>query len=164
MLDQDAGVFDYEEAGGAGLGCGVLVFDSLLHPDYFGADGDGAVDDRRNVFGAAKNVDDFDGLRFRDVFEARVGFFAEDFGFVGVYGDDFVADGLHVLSDGETRASGIGREADYGDDFVVFEDIGDFVVTAWPVIGDRCSHDECVCRRAAKLSRRPVGIGAEGLA
>ena len=35
VLDQDAGVFDYEKAGGAGFGCGVLVFDSLLHPDYF---------------------------------------------------------------------------------------------------------------------------------
>lgn len=107
MLDQDAGVFDYVEAGGAGFGGGILVFDSLLHPDDFCADGDGAVDDRWNVFGAAEDVDDFDVLRFWDVFEAWVRFFAEDFGFVGIYGDDAVAGGLNVLSDAETGAAGI---------------------------------------------------------
>ena len=107
MFDEDAGVFDYEEAGGVGFGGGVLVFDSLLHPDYFCADGDGAVDDGRNVFGAAEDVDDFDVLRFWDVFEAWVRFFAEDFGFVGIYGDDAVAGGLNVLSDAETGAAGI---------------------------------------------------------
>ena len=107
MFDEDAGVFDYEEACGAGFGGGVLVFDSLLHPDYFCADGDGAVDDGRDVFGAAKDVDDFDVLRFRYFFEAWVGFFAENFGFVGIYGNDAVAGGLYVLSDAETGATGI---------------------------------------------------------
>ena len=108
MFDEDAGVFDYEEACGAGFVGGVLVFDSLLHPDNLCADGDGAVDDGRDVFGAAKNIDNFDVLRFRDVFEARVRFFAEDFGFVGIYGDDAISDGLHVLSYAETGATGIG--------------------------------------------------------
>jgi len=108
MFDEDAGVFDYEEAGSAGFGGGVLVFDSLLHPDNFCADGDGAVDDGWDVFGSAKDVDNFDVVRFWNVFEARVGFFAEDFGFVGIYGDDAVAGGLYVLSDAETGASGIG--------------------------------------------------------
>lgn len=108
MFDEDARVFDYEEAGGAGFGGGVLVFDSLLHPDYFCADRDGAVDDRWDVFGAAKNIDNFDGLRFWDVFEAWVRFFAEDFGFVGIYRDDAVTGGLYVLSYAETGASGIG--------------------------------------------------------
>src|ERR1700719_2758304 len=60
MFDEDAGVFDYEEAGGAGFGGGVLVFDSLLHPDYFCADCDGAVDDGWDVFGAEKNIANFD--------------------------------------------------------------------------------------------------------
>jgi hypothetical protein len=124
VFDEDAGVFDYEEAGGAGFGGGVLVFDPLLHPDYFCADSDGAVDDGWNVFGAAKNIDNFDVLRFWDVFEARVGFFAEDVGFIGIYGDDAVAGGLHVLTNAKTGATGIGREADYCDGFIVFEDVG----------------------------------------
>ena len=72
MFDKDAGVFDYKEASGAGFGGGVLVFDFLLHPDYFCADGDGAVDDWWDVFGAAKNIDNFDVLRFWDVFEVWV--------------------------------------------------------------------------------------------
>ena len=108
MFDKDAGVFDDEEAGGTGFVGGVLVFDSLLHPDYFCADSDGAVDDGWDVFGAAKNIDNFEVLRFWDVFEPRVRFFAKDFGFVGIYGDDAVADGLHILSYAETGAPGIG--------------------------------------------------------
>ena len=108
MFDEDAGVFDYEEAGGAGFGGSVLVFDSLLHPDYFCADGDGAVDDWWDVFGAAKNIDNFDVSRFWDVFEAWVSFFAEDFGFVGIYGNDAVAGRLYILSYAETGAPGIG--------------------------------------------------------
>ena len=108
MFDKDAGVFHYEEAGGAGFVGGVLVFDSLLHPDYFCADGDGAVDDWWDVFGAAKNIDNFDVSRFWDVFEAWVSFFAEDFGFVGIYGNDAVAGRLYILSYAETGAPGIG--------------------------------------------------------
>ena len=108
MFDEDAGVFYYEQACGAGFGSGVLVFDSLLHPNNLCADGDSAVDDRRDVFGAAKDVDYFDVLGFWNVFETRVRFFAEDFGFVGIYGDDAVADGLHILSYAETGAPGIG--------------------------------------------------------
>jgi hypothetical protein len=108
VFDKDTGVFDYEEAGRAGFGGGILVFDSLLHPDYFCADGDGAVDDRWDVFGAAKNIDNFDMSRFWDVIETWVRFFAEDFGFVGIYGDDSVPGGLYILSDTETGAPGIG--------------------------------------------------------
>jgi len=108
VFDEDAGVFDYEEACSAGFRGSVLIFDSLLHPDYFCADGNGAVDNRRDVFGAAKDVDNFDVVGFRNVFETRIGFFAEDFGFVGIYRDDAIADGLYVLSDAKTGASGIG--------------------------------------------------------
>jgi hypothetical protein len=108
MFDEDAGVFDYEEAGGAGFSGSVLVFNSLLHPDYFCTDCDGAVDDRRDVFGAAKNIDNFDVLRFWDVFEAWIGFVAKDFGFVRIYGDNAIASGLYVLSYAETGATGIG--------------------------------------------------------
>jgi hypothetical protein len=140
VFNQDAGVFDYEEAGGAGFRGGVWVFDSLLHPDYFCADGDGAVHNRRNVFRAAKDVDNFDVRGFRDVFKTRIGFFAEYFGFVGIDGDDAIAGGLHVLGDAKTWASGIGREADYCDGFVVFEDVGDGVIATRPVLRDGCFH------------------------
>jgi hypothetical protein len=164
VFDQDAGIFHYEEAGGAGLGRGVLVVNSQLHPDNFCANDDGAVYDWRNVLCAPKDVDNFDALRFRDIFKARVTFFAEDFGFVGIYRDDAIAGGLHVLGDAETRTSGIGREPDYRDGFIVFEDVGDGVVTAWPAIGDGCFHgDEIVCWRLAKLSRCSMGVGTEGL-
>jgi hypothetical protein len=107
VFDEDARVFDYEEAGSTGFGGSVLVFDSLLHPDNFCADGDGAVDDGWDVFGAAKNIDNFDVLRFWDVFEAWVRFFAEDFSFVRIYWDDAISDGLYVFSYAETGATGI---------------------------------------------------------
>jgi hypothetical protein len=140
VLDEDAGVFDYEQAGGAGF-CGRGgIGDSLLHPDYFCADYDGTVDDGGDVFGAAKNVDDFDVVRWRDVFETRVGFFAEDFCFVGIYGDDAEAGGLHVLGDAEAGARGPGRQAYDGDGFVVFQDVSDDVGAVRGVIGERGVH------------------------
>ena len=150
MFDENAGVFHHEEAGGASFGGGVLVLNSLLHPDNFCADGDGAVYDRRDVFGAPKDIDNFDVLRLRDVFETWITFFAEHFGFVGIYGDDAIAGGLHVLSYAETGTSGIGREADYRDGFIVFEDVGDYVITVWPVFGDGYFHND-VCYWRGKI-------------
>ena len=81
-------------------------------------------------------------MGFRDVFETGIGFFAEDFGFVGIYGDDAVAGGLHVLRDAETGARGIRGEADYRDGFRVFEDVGDCVIAVRPSIGDGCFHGD----------------------
>jgi len=163
VFDEDAGVFDYEEAGDAGFGCGVLILNSLLHPDYFCADGDGAVDYGRDVFGAAKDVNDFDVVGFWYVFETRVGFFSEDIGFVGIYGDDAVAGGLHVLTDAKTGASGIGRDTDYRDGFIFFEDVGDYVITVRPVFRDGCFHSDIRDWRATKLARSSPGIAAERL-
>ncbi len=60
MLDEDAGILDGDEACGARFFGRGVILNSLLHPDYFCADGDGAVHDGRNVFGAAKNIDDLD--------------------------------------------------------------------------------------------------------
>jgi hypothetical protein len=162
VFDEDAGVFDYEEAGGAGFGGGVLVFDSLLHPDNFCADGDGAVNDWGNVFGAAKNIDNFDVLRFWDVFEAWVRFFAEDFGFVGIYRDDAIAGRLHVLGDAKTGASGIGREADDRDVFVVFEDVGDYVIAMRPVLRDVCFHGDVRLRARSGYCGLKWGFGRNG--
>ena len=79
VLFQDAGVFDDEQAGSR-AGCSFFVGDAFLHPDGFGADANGGVDDFRHGFGAAENVHDV-GL-FGNVFQARVDFFAEDFFFV----------------------------------------------------------------------------------
>ena len=79
------------------FGGGLVVGDFLLEPEGFGVDGDGGIGDGRNFFGAAENVDDVDG--FGDVFEARIGFLAEDFGFVGIDGNDVVTGGLEVGGD-----------------------------------------------------------------
>jgi hypothetical protein len=88
---------------------------------------------------------------FRDVFETGIGFFAEDFGFVGIYGDDAVAGGLHVLRDAETGAPGIRGEADYRDGFIVFEDVGDCVITVRPIIGDGYFHGDGLLFACAKI-------------
>lgn len=160
MLDEDAGVFDHEQAGGAGFGGRGGVGDSLLHPDYCCADFDGAVDYWRDVFGAAEDVDDFDVVRWRDVFETRVGFFAEDFCFVGIYGNDAVAGGLHVLGDAEAGACGAGRKANDGDGFVFFQDVGDDVGALLRVIGERDVHRRAQ-RARLKLSRAAIAAGAK---
>lgn len=160
VLDEDAGVFNYEKAGGAGFGGCCGVGDSLLHPDDFGADFDGAVDYRRDVSGAAEDVDDFDVVGWRDVFEARVGFFSEDFGFVGIYGDDAIAGGLHVLGNTEAGSRGPGRKADDRDGIEVFQDVGDDVGAVREVIGERDVH-RSAGSAMLKLARPSVGVGAK---
>jgi hypothetical protein len=122
---EEAGVFDYQEAGGAGFFGGLRVGDSLLEPESFGVDGNGGIGYRGNVLGAAEDVDNI--YRDGDVFEAGVGFFAEDFGFVGIDGDDFVADALEVGSDFVGGALRIGGETDNGDGFGGAEKVGDGV-------------------------------------
>ena len=121
MLDEEAGVFDDGETGGAGFFGGRGVRDALLEPEDFGVDGDGGIGDGRNVFGTAEDINDVDG--FGNVFKAGVGFLAEDFGFVGVDGDDFVADGLEVGGDFGGRTARIGGQADDGDGFGGAEEV-----------------------------------------
>ena len=106
------------------------------------------------MFGTAKDVDDFDFVGFRDIFETRIGFFAEDLGFVGIYGDDAVAGGLHALRDPETGAPGIRGEADYRDGFIVFEDVGDCVITVRPIIGDGYFHGDALLFARGKIIER----------
>jgi len=115
VFDKEAGVFDDDEACGAGLFRGGRVGNSLLEPEDSGANGDGRIGDGRNVFGAAEDIDDVD--RLRNVLEAGVGFLAEDLGFVGIDRDDFVADGLKIGSDFMGWAAGIGRKTDDGNGF-----------------------------------------------
>lgn len=122
---EEAGIFDYEEAGGASLFRGGGMRNSLLEPERFGVDGYGGIRDRGNVVGTAEDVDDVNGPG--GVFEAGIGFFAENFGFVGVDRDDFVADRLEIRGDFMGGAPGIGGEADYGDGFGGAEEIADGV-------------------------------------
>ena len=108
-----------------GFGGGFGVGNSLLQPEGFGVDGDGGVGYGRDIFRAAEDVDNVDGER--DVFEAGVGFFAEDFGFVGIDGDDFIAGALEVRGDLVGRAARVGGEADDGDGFGRAEEIANGV-------------------------------------
>jgi hypothetical protein len=116
VFDEEAGVFDDEKTSGSGfLGRG-WVRDSLLEPEDSGADGDGGIGDGKDLFGTAEDVDDIDAIG--NVFEACVGFFAENFGFVGVNGDDAVAGRLEVGGNFVGGAAGIGREPNDRDVFV----------------------------------------------
>lgn len=91
VFDEEAGIFDDGETCGASFFGGGGVRDVLLEPEDFGTDGDGGIGDGRDVFRAAEDVDDVDG--FGNVFEAGIGLAAEDFGFVGIHGNDFIAHG-----------------------------------------------------------------------
>ena len=122
MFDEEAGVFDNGKASGEGFFGGSGIFDSLLEPQDFRFDGNGGICDRGDVFGAAEDVDDVNGNGY--VFKAGVGCFAENFGFVGIDGNDFVAHGLEIRGNAKRRAQGVGREADDGDGFGVFEYVG----------------------------------------
>jgi hypothetical protein len=125
VLDEEAGIFDDSEAGGASLFGGGGVCDALLKPENLGADGDGGIGDGRDVFRAAEDVDDVHWLG--DVFEARVGLDAKHFGLVGIHGDDSVAGGLEVGGNSVGRTKRIGGEPDDGDGFSGAEDFGDGV-------------------------------------
>jgi hypothetical protein len=140
VFDGEAGIFDDGETGGASFFSGGGVGDVLLEPENFGADGDGGIGDGRDLFGAAEDVDDVDG--FGNIFEARVGFDAEDFGFVGIDGNDFVADGLEVGGDSVGRAQGIRGETDDSDGFGGAEHFGDGVRRRGSSVGAVEVHSE----------------------
>jgi hypothetical protein len=140
VFDGEAGVFDDGEAGGASFFGGGGVGDVLLEPENFGADGDGGIGDGRDVLGAAEDIDDVDG--FGDVFETRVGFGAEDFGFVGIDGNNFIADGLEVGGDSVGGAKGIAGETDDGDGFGGAENFGDGVRSRGSSVGAVEVHSE----------------------
>jgi len=140
VFDEEAGVFDDGEASGPGFFGAGEVRNALLEPEDFCVDGDGGIGDGRDFFGAAEDVDDVDGLG--DVFEAGVGFLAEDFGFVGIDGDDFVADGLEVGGNFVGRAARVGREADDGDGLGGAEDLREGVGRRGGVVGKMEKHRE----------------------
>ena len=110
MLDAETGVHDHDQARGPRFLGGLGVFDTLLHPDDFSADGDGTGYDGWDVFTAAEDVDDFNvcgGDSGGGGFQGGLGFFAQDFGFVGIYRDDAVAGGLNIFGDVVAGALGI---------------------------------------------------------
>ena len=111
----DAEIHYYEDSGGAGYGCGRFVLYAFLHPDGARADLNCGFDDFGNQFRATENIHDVDF--FGNVFQAGVGFFAEDGGFVRVDGNDAVAGGLEILRHAKAGAKWFGREAYYRDCF-----------------------------------------------
>ena len=138
VFDEEAGVLDNEEAGGVGFGGGFSVRNSLLEPERCGMDGNGGIGDGGNVLGAAKDVDNVD--RAWNILEASVGFFTEDFGLVGIDGDDSVAGALEVGSDLMGRAARVGGESDNGDGFGGAEEIEDGIRRWRGVIRDLNEH------------------------
>ncbi len=125
MFDQQTSVFDRDESGGAGFFRGRGIFNALLEPKKLCANVDSTLCDRRNVFGTAENVNQIHF--FWDIFQAGIRFFAQDFGFVGIYRDDAIAGRLQILGYTKTRTHGIGREANDGNGLGVTKDIGDRV-------------------------------------
>jgi hypothetical protein len=125
VLDEEAGVLDYQEACGLRFCCGQGVREALLKPEAFGANCDGGIGDAGNAVGTAEDVDYVDGDG--DVFEAGIGFLAEDLGFVGIDGDNLVAGALKVGSDFVRGTHRIRGETDDGDGFGFAEQLCDRV-------------------------------------
>lgn len=138
MFDEQAGVFYDEETRGAGFFRSGGAGNPLLQPECFGVDGYGSVGHWGNFLGAAEDVHDVDGLG--DIFQARVGFFAEDFRFVGIDRDNFVSGGLEVGGDFVRRAAWVGGEAHYGDGFGAAEKVGDGVGGVGSLVGEMKLH------------------------
>jgi hypothetical protein len=139
VFDEGAGVFDNEETGQTGFFGGGRIFDAELEPNDFGADSDGGFDNRWNVFGAAENVDEVDGLG--DVFEAGIGFLAEHFPFIGVDGNDAISGRLQVGGDLVAGPSGIRREANDGDGLGLAENVGNGIGRIVGIVGEIEFHE-----------------------
>lgn len=123
VFDEGAGVHDGEEAGVLGLLGGLLVDDTELEPDGFGADSDGIGDEGGNVFTAAEEEDEVDGGG--NAGEVRVGGLAEGFSEVGVDGDYIVAPFVQVGGNIVASAGGFGGKTDDGDIFTGIENLFD---------------------------------------
>ena len=96
-----------------------------MKPEELGADFYGAEDVGKDFLGATEDVDQIDW--FGDFFQGGVTFLAEDFPFVWIHRDDAVADRLQVSGYFVAGAGGVRGETYYGDDFSLFEDVGDWV-------------------------------------
>src|SRR5579883_7576 len=113
MFLENALVHNDFESGFARAAGGGFVDHAFLQPQRFRADTDRGLDDFRNMLRAAENIDHVDPLR--NIFQTRVTFFAEHFGFMRIHRNDAVSDALHVIGDavgGTHRARGKSDDGD----------------------------------------------------
>lgn len=89
MLFEDASVHDDEQACLPSALGGLGMDHAFLHPHCLGPDANGVLDHLRHVLGAAEDI--YDVHFVGHFFQARVGFLAEHFLFVGIDGNDSVA-------------------------------------------------------------------------
>ena len=113
VLDLHAAVHDHLQPGLARPVGGFVVDHAHLHPQHLRTDGDGLLGDRGDLFALAEAVDDIDLLR--DVTQAGIALFAEDFRVFGFTGIDAVAVLLHVLGGKIARPPPVGGQAHNGD-------------------------------------------------
>src|ERR1700733_1551167 len=99
------------------------MYDAFLHPNSTRANLDRAFDYFRNVLRPPENI--YDVHFFGNIFEARIGFLAENLALSGIHWNDAIASGLHVLRDAVARAEFSRREAHDGDGLAGLENFGD---------------------------------------
>lgn len=113
MTNGDALILNHFEARGAGLVGRFLIDDAGLQPKRFRANGDGIVSDGGYCIGLAEDVYNVNLLR--DIAQRSITFFAQDFRFIRVDRDDFIAFALEILPDAMTGAAWIARKANHCD-------------------------------------------------
>ncbi len=137
ILDLGAAVLDHRKAGGAGLGCGLVMTHAELQPEDLGADPDRIVDDRRRIGRLPENLDHVG--RRRELVEAGQHRLAQDLlaGIARVDRDHPIAFGLQIEHRKVGRAHVVGADPDRGDGLDPLENAPDIgVVVAEP--GRRC--------------------------
>jgi hypothetical protein len=130
VLAEDAVVLDAFDPGGFCLGDGFIVLHAILQPEIGDVETNHIIDDRRNVFGGAEDIDEIDLAAFysdsrHSVFQSGVA--CEDF----AVDDDFAqrrVDGDHpitvpyeVVGDVVAGAPGLVADADNGDGLGIFQ-------------------------------------------
>ena len=108
---QNTGVHYYEQARAASAFRGLRVDHTFLHPYAARADANRGFDDLWNELRAAEHVHDIDVLG--NILQARIGFFAQDFRLLRVYGNDAVARRLQVFSNAVARPVATARKPSY---------------------------------------------------
>src|SRR5690242_11919046 len=94
VLLQNASVHDHKYSCAPRLFSRFGMDHTLLHPHAACPDPNRSVHDCRNRFRFAENIDDIDPLR--NIFQPRIGFFAQHLGLSGIHRDDAIARRLHV--------------------------------------------------------------------
>ena len=118
---QNAGVHHDVEPRGSGLFRSRFMLDAFLHPNDFGANGDGGIDDRWNHLRTTEDVYDLYGLGY--VFESAIGLLTQNLWMSGIYRDNPISLILHVFGHAVTRTHRIVGQTYNGDRLVLAEDI-----------------------------------------